>query len=144
MPLGCLHLWSLTQKNSHSYQPFANNLQEVADAIMPVCAAPGCPNLVQSGRCETCRRPKTRDLSAAWNSWYSERRWRAVRVAFLRKNRLCIDCQADGHIEPATIVDHEPPHHGNRQAFWESSRFRALCKRHHDRKTATQNRPSKN
>lgn len=38
----------------------------------------------------------------------------------------------------ATVVDHIVPHCGNQQLFWDTDNWQPLCKKHHDRKTATE------
>ena len=45
---------------------------------------------------------------------------------------LCVMCQADGRVEPATVVDHIKPHRGDSAMFWDRSNWQSLCKRHHD------------
>jgi 5-methylcytosine-specific restriction protein A len=38
----------------------------------------------------------------------------------------------------AEVVDHKVPHRGDPALFWNVGNWQALSKRHHDRKTATQ------
>jgi hypothetical protein len=40
-----------------------------------------------------------------------------------------------GEQVPATEVDHEPPHGGDMQKFWDRSTWRSRCKPHHSAKT---------
>ncbi|TCM17221.1 hypothetical protein EDF56_106337 [Novosphingobium sp. PhB165] len=40
-------------------------------------------------------------------------------------------CQRDGKIVAATVADHDPPHRGDRNAFF-TGPLKSLCKRHHD------------
>ena len=63
-------------------------------------------------------------------------RWRQARVSFLTRNPLCIKCEEDNKIVPATVVDHRIPHKGDIDLFWDSDNWSALCKRCHDVKTA--------
>ena len=65
------------------------------------------------------------------------RRWRRESKAHLRANPLCVDCEAEGKVTAATVVDHEKPHRGDMVLFWDRSNWRSRCKTHHDRKTAT-------
>jgi len=37
-----------------------------------------------------------------------------------------------GRIEPATLVDHVDPHHGDPDKFWDTSMWQSSCKWHHD------------
>jgi len=64
-------------------------------------------------------------------------KWRQVSKAWLAlpENMFCIDCKADGRDEFATVVDHEVPHRGDQNLFWDQANWRPRCKRHHDRKT---------
>ncbi len=43
-----------------------------------------------------------------------------------------------GKIVDAKVVDHEPPHNNNIDAFFDERTWRSLCKRCHDSKTSTQ------
>jgi 5-methylcytosine-specific restriction protein A len=65
-------------------------------------------------------------------------RWRRASKAFLREpeNILCIDCKAEGKEVFATEVDHEIPHRGDQELFWDQTNWRPRCKVHHSRKTA--------
>lgn len=66
------------------------------------------------------------------------RKWQKARASFLNKYPLCKHCEAKGITEAATVVDHIIPHKGNQQLFWDIFNWQALCKRCHDRKTATE------
>ncbi|MEM7619779.1 MAG: HNH endonuclease signature motif containing protein [Pseudomonadota bacterium] len=65
-------------------------------------------------------------------------KWRKYRLAFLRENPLCVDCQQLEIIEAATEVDHIIPHRGDDHLFWDPDNHQALCKSCHSRKTATE------
>ncbi|MGE0857793.1 MAG: HNH endonuclease [Gammaproteobacteria bacterium] len=66
-------------------------------------------------------------------------KWEKARAAFLRVHPLCVACEREDHqLTSATVVDHVIPHKGDTVLFWDSSNWQALCKRHHDRKTATE------
>lgn len=54
------------------------------------------------------------------------------------KHPFCVECQREGSLEMATVVDHIVPHKGDMDLFWDSNNWQGLCKRHHDKKTATQ------
>jgi len=60
------------------------------------------------------------------------RRWGKARLWFLRRNPMCVMCQAQGVTELATVVDHIEPHRGDRKLFWDAGNWQALCKRCHD------------
>lgn len=57
--------------------------------------------------------------------------WDKFSKAFRRMNPLCEYCLADGRTEPATVVDHDVPHMGDPDLFWNNT-FSGLCKRCHD------------
>jgi len=79
-------------------------------------------------------RPEHRDnANARGYTW----KWRQVSKAWLAlpENMFCIDCKAEGRDEFATVVDHEVPHRGDQNLFWDQANWRPRCKRHHDRKT---------
>lgn len=61
-------------------------------------------------------------------------KWRIARLAFLRDNPLCVQCEAEGRIEPATDVDHIVPHKGDEVSFWQGE-WQGLCEHHHGIKT---------
>jgi 5-methylcytosine-specific restriction protein A len=35
-------------------------------------------------------------------------------------------------VKVANVVDHNIPHQGNQELFWDESNWQALCKQHHD------------
>lgn len=63
-------------------------------------------------------------------------RWRKFRASWLRKNPLCVRCQADGKVTEATVVDHVIPHRGDQALFWKAGNHQSLCASCHSRKTA--------
>ena len=73
----------------------------------------------------------------AWRSLYG-RRWAAYAKSFLLANPLCVRCQQSQADSPATVVDHIVPHRGDVALFWDADNHQSLCKRCHDRKTATE------
>jgi 5-methylcytosine-specific restriction protein A len=48
----------------------------------------------------------------------------------LKQFPLCQFCLQEGNIEPATIVDHVEPHHGDEIKFW-YGKLQSLCDPHH-------------
>lgn len=65
------------------------------------------------------------------NAKYNTRQWGVLRLIQLSKHPLCIGCQAEGVVTPATVVDHLFPWtHINEQAFY-INRFQSLCDAHH-------------
>ena len=98
------------------------------------CRHPGCPNLSDGVYCEEHRALYARD-SATQRGY--DGRWRKARERFLRAHPLCVVCQREGRLTPATVVDHIVPHRGNQQLFWDEANWQPLCKSHHDQKTGS-------
>lgn len=72
---------------------------------------------------------------------YSSARWRIERMHFLAEHPLCMCPECDEgrkRVTPADVVDHHDPHKGDLVKFWDRSNWRAMAKRCHDRKTATE------
>ncbi|OMQ44938.1 HNH endonuclease [Ensifer sp. 1H6] len=71
-----------------------------------------------------------------WRGSASERgynhRWSKASKTHLARSPLCVGCEALGRVEPATLVDHVDPHHGDPDKFWDTSMWQASCKWHHD------------
>ena len=108
---------------------------------MRVCAEPGCPNIVEKGRCEAHQRATRtvqRRFYAGTKGISYGRRWRSARVAFLALQPLCVACQAKGYITPATDVDHIEPHRGDYERFWDHTNWQPLCHACHSSKTAAE------
>lgn len=104
------------------------------------CAAPGCPTLIEAGtrHCDKHKKQEAqrydRERGTAAQRGYGGR-WQRARIVYLREHPLCVECEKQGGLTPATVVDHIKPHKGNRALFWDSSNWQALCKLCHDRKT---------
>lgn len=64
-------------------------------------------------------------------------RWRKARKWFLQIHPLCVECQRDGKVVAATVVDHVVPHRGDYRIFWNEANWQALCSVHHNQKTAS-------
>lgn len=63
--------------------------------------------------------------------WYGTAQWKRRRQAQLDAEPLCWMCKRDGRVTVATVADHDPPHRGDRTAFF-TGPLKSLCKRHHD------------
>lgn len=105
---------------------------------MPFAAAKHCPHghaAFTGPRCPVCARAaaaafeKQRPSSGARG--YTSK-WREARAAFLQHHPRCA---CGNH---ASVVDHIKPHKGDMTLFWDRLNWQPLCKRCHDRKTATQ------
>ena len=78
-----------------------------------------------------------RGKSAEYQSMYNWR-WAKYSKSRLRKYPLCVECLKNGKTTPATVTDHVDPHKGSRHKFWDKKNHASLCKKCHDRKTATE------
>jgi 5-methylcytosine-specific restriction protein A len=59
-------------------------------------------------------------------------KWQKARAAYLAQHPLCVFCERERVLTPATVVDHIVAHCGDPEKFWEQSNWQSLCKRHHD------------
>ena len=98
------------------------------------CKHPGCPSVTGGQYCELHAALHTSDRASAFERGYSHR-WQAARKQFLANHPLCVECQREGKLTPATIVDHIKPHRGDPALFWDEKNWQPLCKKCHDRKT---------
>ena len=57
--------------------------------------------------------------------------WKKARERYLKAHPLCVRCEAAGHIEPATVVDHRIPHRGDQRLFWDENNWQSMCAPHH-------------
>ncbi|NSW92832.1 MAG: HNH endonuclease [Firmicutes bacterium] len=102
------------------------------------CNYPGCPNLTRERYCEVHKKQEhdydERRGTAAQRGY--DVKWQRARKVFLTRHPLCVECQKQGRITSATVVDHIMPHKGNQELFWDETNWQPLCKWCHDRKTA--------
>jgi len=85
-------------------------------------------------RLQTASAAKAHKRDPAGRLMYG-RRWQKERKSFLQQHPLCVDCQRDGRVTAATIVDHVKAHKGNEALFWDRSNWAPLCASHHSAKT---------
>lgn len=109
-------------------------------ALKKICNYSGCNTLIDVGQ-RYCDKHKVESRQYdKYRGTSTERgyngKWRKARNKFLKDNPLCIECLKDNTIEPATVVDHIKPHKGDMGLFWDKDNWQALCKKHHDIKTA--------
>lgn len=76
--------------------------------------------------------PTYRDIT---KRWYGTAQWKRRRKAQLDAEPLCWMCKRDGRVQAATVADHDPPHRGDRVAFF-TGPLKSLCKHHHDSEKA--------
>lgn len=102
-----------------------------------VCSAPGCPELVASGRCaQHSRQVEQQRPNVDVRRLYYRVGWQSRRQIAMAKNPFCPECLVEGgRYVPTTDVDHIVPHRGDLRLFWLQSNLQALCHAHHSRKT---------
>lgn len=108
-----------------------------------VCAHAGCQELVQSVErcCDKHKKLRAKQSDVGRESAHQRgytSRWTKARNGYLNHHPLCVHCEAEGVVMEATIVDHIIPHKKDWKLFWDKDNWQALCKKHHDRKTATE------
>lgn len=106
---------------------------------MKPCGKPFCSKLTTGYYCEDHKKKDTDTRGSAYQRGY-DGRWRKYRDSFLSKNPFCVECSKEGEYVVATVVDHIIPHKGDKELFWQGSNHQQLCKRHHDIKTAREDR----
>lgn len=101
------------------------------------CSAPGCPTLTYDSRCEKHQRQARRESDAKRGS-ARERgydvQWQKFRAAFLRDHPMCED--PSGCLDSSTDVDHIDGLGPDGPRGFDPTNCRALCHRHHSRRTA--------
>lgn len=105
---------------------------------MPRAVQKHCPRghaAFTGSRCPVCARLAKAAFEARRPSsdarGYTSK-WREARAAFLQHHPRCA---CGSH---ASAVDHIIPHKGDKALFWDRSNWQPMCKRCHDRKTATE------
>ena len=98
------------------------------------CKHPGCSQLTNDRYCDIHAKRHADDRASAYERGYSSR-WQKVSKQFLTKHLLCVECQRNKKLTPATVVDHIKPHRRDQALFWDESNWQPLCKMCHDRKT---------
>jgi len=79
---------------------------------------------------------------------YNSRRWRKFRADYLARNPLCVSCQKENKVTPATVLDHVKQVRNGGAEFSEQN-VQGLCEHHHavksgrERHTARGHRGSK-
>ena len=113
----------------------------IMSSIKRPCNAAGCGTLIgiREKYCpahasrKRVKQPFTKRSSTADGYGYQ---WQKARRVFLLNHPLCVECERQGYINAATVVDHITPHKGDRELFWNQRNWQPLCKRHHSQKTA--------
>ena len=104
------------------------------------CANPGCSKLTNGRYCEEhakveAKRYNRSDRDPDSNKRYG-RSWKQIRASFLSANPLCVMCQHDGRLTPATLAHHKVKLTDGGTNDW--SNLMALCQECHSRLHAQQ------
>jgi 5-methylcytosine-specific restriction protein A len=105
------------------------------------CVAPGCPAIVEQGRCPRHQRKEADRPNPQVRAWYRSPAWRQLRAIVLRAQPCCV-AVLDGRCcgRPATDVDHIRAHSGDAGLFWNRANLQGLCHECHARKTRSEAR----
>lgn len=120
------------------------------------CSQRACPKLTIPGtrycadhqdKDNERRKQYDRMSRPEYHAWYSTGCWRRTRALYLSSHPLCVECIKRGRVTPSAVVDHIEPHKGDLVKFWDVNNLQSMCKRCHDRKTASEdggfNNPSR-
>lgn len=102
-----------------------------------ICSYPGCNELCHDRYCAKHKKLVAREQNKSNSKIYTYQ-WRRTSKAFLKEHPLCVHCEKEGRLTPATEVDHIIPHNGDMKLFWDRSNWQALCKKCHSVKTAAE------
>ena len=106
------------------------------------CSHPGCINLTREKYCDQHKKTQQKRTYDTKRGTASQRgydfRWQQYRISFLRIHPLCAECERNGIITPASIVDHIRPHKGDMKLFWDKNNHQSLCEQCHNIKTASE------
>ena len=104
------------------------------------CTASGCrvllprPGLCDEHKAER-RKAVDRNRGTRQARGY-DKRWYKLRAQHLDAHPFCEDCEAEGVLTPATVVDHKVPHRMDEALLYDPGNLSSKCKHHHDQKTA--------
>ncbi|MBM4072831.1 MAG: HNH endonuclease [Planctomycetes bacterium] len=91
------------------------------------------PNRIPDHRPARPARPARESSSSRGYGW----QWRKASKLFLLAHPLCADCESNGQVVAAQVVDHIIPHRGDQVLFWDEGNWQPLCKTCHNRKSAS-------
>ena len=74
-----------------------------------ICNYPGCQSLTRDRYCEKHKKEMMKVQNDRTAKMYTYQ-WRKASKEFLKKHPLCVHCEREGRLTPATEVDHIKPH----------------------------------
>lgn len=112
-----------------------------------LCRSPGCGQLTRVGYCpdhlherEQRRRDVMRKSHQRYNAkrdesdkFYGTEAWRKLRNVFIRRHPLCCECESNGRVVVAEIVDHIIPRKRAPELSLKWQNLRSLCRACHNR-----------
>jgi 5-methylcytosine-specific restriction protein A len=100
--------------------------------------------LTSTGRCDThkhvereAKKQYDKERGTAHQRGYTSK-WTQYSKAYRERHPLCVECEKQGRLVLAEVVDHIIPHRGDMALFWDRNNHQGLCKTCHDRKTASE------
>ena len=96
------------------------------------CLTQGCPTLVERGkaRCslhDVKHQRENETIRGTAHERGYDSRWAKARKTFLLSHPLCAECQRQGRVTAARVVDHIVPHQGDQRLFWDQANWQPLC-----------------
>ena len=67
--------------------------------------------------------------------FYGSSRWKKLRQLILDTHPLCVDCESDGVLRQATVVDHVKPRSERPDLEYHQDNLQGLCKTCHEAKS---------
>ena len=103
--------------------------------LKKICSCIGCNELVDIGvrYCAKHSQATVRETASKRGYNYA---WQQARKKYLLDNPLCVHCEKNNRLTPATVVDHIKPHRGDAKLFWDKNNWQSLCASCHSVKTA--------
>lgn len=102
-----------------------------------LCTTPNCPGRIQAGVCSVCGpKRRARDTRKGSTARGYDYRWQQFRLTYIAEHPLCVDCEAEGIVGPATDIHHERKLADHPEAKYDERYLKALCVPHHSKRTA--------
>lgn len=105
---------------------------------MPSAPPRACPcgGSITNGRCDRCSKTKRTKHNRTTRERGYGYDWQKFRDTYLREHPLCMDCLAEGKVEPATEVHHRVKIRHDAELRLEPTNCMALCDDCHNVRSA--------